>query len=151
MRVIRILILFITLITTTSMAQAAFSTLTTWQGVYVYHGYGGHTEGGSPITLDMTLTISPTGDCKLEREGFQRNDEIICSTVWKDNAVDIVFKSYPGGKIENEYGIAVYKPGERLFSLYPKGKRDGLITVWGRLKPGFEKKHGHFFQRAKKK
>ena len=77
-------------------------------------------------------------------------DRIICSVSKNRNGIDILFKSFVDGNIENEYGIVEYKPNERLFSLFPKGKT--ILTDWGSLKPDFVKKNrGVFFERKMQK
>jgi hypothetical protein len=132
-----------------SCAQAADNTFTAWHGTYNYSGSGGREAAGIAVFLDITLTISSSGDCKINREGYQIMDSMVCSVSKNYDGIDILFKSYPGGKTENMYGVAVYKPGERLFSLFPKNGGKTLITDWGRLKPeGYAKKsRGVFFKR----
>jgi hypothetical protein len=149
MRTISLLMLCAVLILSCD-AHAASNVVTEWQGTYVYHGNGGKTVGGSPVLLDIALTITRSGDCRLTREGFQRDDELICFISKNNKGIDVLFKSYPDGKIENEYGVTVYKLGVRLFSLFPGIKKGELTTEWGKLKPSFEKiKRGAYFKRAK--
>ena len=96
--------------------------------------------------LDAALTVSPSGSCKISEDGYQLEERIICSISKNGNGINILFKSFADGKVENEYGVVVYKPNERLFSLFPKGKT--ILTDWGSLKLDIvNKNHGIYFKR----
>jgi len=120
-----------------------------WNGIYNYNSYGGRDAGGIAIFLDISVSISPSGECKIIRQGYQIMDSMNCLVRKKDNSIDIMFKSYPGGKSVNEYGVAEFKPSDRLFSLTLNKKNDSIVTEWGKLKPeGYAKGNkGNFFKR----
>lgn len=131
------------------LAQASMDNIfSIWHGTYIHSGYGGTTAGGSPIIINTVLTITSTGGCQISRDGFQTMERIYCSVSKVDSGINILFKSYSDGKIENEYGTISYKPNEKLFSLHPIGQSELITTVWGSLKPDFiQKKRGVFFKR----
>lgn len=149
MKKANMLVVILLMIFTVSCAQATDKVFKDWQGTYNYSGYGGREAGGIAVFLEISLKISSSGDCKISREGYQIMDSMVCTLSKKNNGIDILFKSYPGGKTENEYGVAVYKRGERLFSLIPESNRNILLTDWGRLKPkGYAKRNrGVYFKR----
>lgn len=150
MNVARLFLISLILIFSSQYVHASDSSLAAWYGMYEYQGTGGHTVGGSPIWLDAVLTISPSGSCKISEDGYQIEKRIICTVSKNGNGVDILFKSFADGKTENVYGIVVYKPNERLFSLFPKDKT--ILTDWGSIKPDIVKKNrGVFFKRKTQK
>jgi len=127
-------------------AQAADTSISTWQGTYNFSGSGGREAGGIATFLEIKLALSSSGGCEIIREGYQVQDSMVCSVSKNKDGIDILFKSYPDGKTQNEYGVAVYKSGDRLFSLFPKGNGKTLITDWGKLKPeGYVKKKKYIY------
>ena len=119
-----------------TVACAADSSASPWNGEYVYEAYGGHTFGGSPITIRMTLTIKKNGSdesCLLRADGFQRLDRIVCATSKQDNKLEVKFKSYTDGRSVNAIDIAIYKVGEVLFILEKvegKDKQTRYVPHW---------------------
>jgi hypothetical protein len=131
-----------------SYAQGAVD-VKSWQGSYEYSG--SFFDGIQSVISDITLTIGADGSCSLLWEGFQRDENLVCAIVksaQQADGVDVEFLSYPDGKLENAFGVAVYHPKERLFSLIKKG--DGkLITVWSaKYQPPKTKKSGLFFEKT---
>lgn len=111
-----------------------------WKGRYYWQGEDGYDGGGTaatgnPIILQVTLTLSDHG-CAITEEGFQTDLAITCAAQPIPNGVTITFVSYGDGGLLNQYGVAVYKPGEVLFSLSHDGA-GRLITRWGSLQPDF--------------
>lgn len=101
-----------------------------WDGEYQFAGLGGETGGGSPIMMDITLTIKKSGSdgyCFLYADGFQTTDRIVCSLTDNGNKLEVKFKSYEDGKILNGHNVAVYKVGEILFVLEKKEGKDKKI------------------------
>lgn len=133
------------------IAQAAEGTTPQgWQGTYSYCGYGGSTTGGSQIIIDTVLNIAPAGGCNITQEGFQAMTGIICSVLKNKSGIDVLFETYANGRIENEYGVILYRPKELLFSLRASENDENIVTTWGTLKPDFVKENeGIFFKRTR--
>lgn len=107
-----------------------------WQGRYRYEHVAGRTAGGSGIAVTYDLALGPAsarGGCVLTMQGFQTDERILCQTRAEGERLTVAFHRYPDGRTVNRYGVAVYKPGEALFTLVPEGA--GLTTRWQRLKP----------------
>jgi hypothetical protein len=119
----------------TANAQPSSETIIKWNGNYSFSSNAGHTVGGSFISYRLKLMLSPSGSCKLEEDEFQLVSRIDCEVSQSGNGIDIIFKNFSKNNI---YG-SEYKPGDKLFSLYPKGK--SLITVWKNLYPEDFAKH----------
>lgn len=74
----------------TAIACMADSTENVWDGEYSYYASGGHTAGGSPIMVDITLKIGAQGgkeSCELNADGYQTYDRILCTAVVKKKSV----------------------------------------------------------------
>lgn len=116
-----------------------------WIGDYTY--FKSFSDGIQPIITDMKLKITRDGRCTLSWEGFQTDEHITCA-VQKDNSEDgiaVLFISYADGSLKNQYGLEIYKPKERLFSLV---KSDGkkITTVWSNVyRPDKANQVGQFF------
>lgn len=111
-------------------ACAANNSASPWNGEYIYEAYGGRTTGGSPIVIEMTLTIKKNGSdesCLLHADGFQRLDRIVCTTSEMGNKLEVRFKSYTDGRILNSIDLAIYKSGEALFVLEKTEGKDKVI------------------------
>lgn len=120
-----------------------------WQGGYEYQS--SFFDGTQSVITDIKLTIRSDGSCSLLWEGFQKDEGIVCKVdkpKEKVRGINVEFLSYPDGKIENMYGVEVYSPGERLFSLLKKS--DGtLITVWSeKYRPPQSHESGIFFEKS---
>jgi hypothetical protein len=119
-----------------------------WTGNYTYAS--SVSDGTQPIITDMELKISRDDHCTLSWEGFQTDQKIICA-VQKDKSADgiaILFVSYADGSLKNEYGVEIYQPKERLFSLV---KSDGkeITTIWSNVyRPDRANKAGRFFVKS---
>jgi len=98
-----------------------------WKGRYVYEFAGGATVGGSPIVATYTLTLDRS-TCHFQAEGFQTDEDIVCTTLPSGDTLDVRFKSYGNGQLEDKYGNAVYHVGDSLFILSNQGSK--LITHW---------------------
>lgn len=118
-------------------ADAADNLASAWSGEYRYEAYGGQTFGGSPITINMALTIKKSGSkesCLLHADGFQRLDRIICTANEKGNKLEVKFKSYSDGRTVNAIDLEIYKVGETLFTLEKvegKNKEIRYVPRWG--------------------
>lgn len=110
-----------------------------WDGEYSYGGYGGRTAGGSPIMMDITVSInSPKFKqaCVFQAMGFQTDTNIFCTAAIKSDVLEVQFKSYDDGGILNGYGNERYKVGEVLLTLkQPKDKKNQYAVRWGSYVP----------------
>lgn len=98
-----------------------------WKGRYIYEFAGGATAGGSPIVVTYTLTLDRS-TCHFQAEGFQTDEDIVCTTLTSGDTLDVRFKSYGNGQLEDKYGNPVYYVGNSLFTLSKQGSM--LITHW---------------------
>lgn len=123
-------------------ACSAVSSVGPWDGEYRFSGLGGETGGGSPIMMDITLTIknsASNASCSLNATGYQTFDRIICSTTDKGSKLEVKFKSYDDGKIL--YGddkIEQYKVGQVLFVLEKVQGEDNItryVPHWAAYVP----------------
>jgi len=99
-----------------------------WDGRYTYGATYGKTAGGSPVVMDYALKIAG-GSCRFSMDGFQTQEELLCSVSGNADKITLLFKSYADGEVLNSHGVAVYKPGQPLFALERKGGKD-LWTTW---------------------
>ncbi len=123
-----------------------------WQGHYRYEYDGGRTAGGSGIAVTYDLAIGPPGTrggCLLSSRGYQTDERIVCHADAAAETLSVTFHGYPDGKLTNRYGVALYKPGQVLFTLKRSG--DGrLLTMWEALKPDEKASaSGVFFEQAR--
>ncbi|HEX7026322.1 MAG TPA: DUF5991 domain-containing protein [Gammaproteobacteria bacterium] len=111
----------------------ACSAVEHWRGDYRYEAAEGQTRGGTPIVVEYQLRIGEQA-CRLDIDGYQVDETIVCDAVAGRTQLEVRFKSYPGGSLTNVYDVQVYKPGEPLFVL---SKRKGrLVTRWKSMYPG---------------
>jgi hypothetical protein len=99
-----------------------------WEGEYLYQDQLGKTVGGSPIVVDMNLSIKVDDSCLLVNNGYQVSGKIVCKAVSNSTGKQITFVSYDSGKIEKEYGVQQYQVGEVLFGL--EQSQDIVLTTW---------------------
>lgn len=108
-----------------------------WAGGYTYTYEGGRTAGGSPITVAYRLGIAadPKGKaCRLDIQGFQSNQTLLCRLGGSDTDVTVRFESYGDGSTLNAYGVKQYEVGEGLLTLRRAG--DGrILTEWLKITP----------------
>jgi hypothetical protein len=104
-----------------------------WRGDYHYQSSAGQTLGGTPIVVSYELRVGEQ-TCRLDVEGYQVSEIILCDPVDRKERLEVRFKSYADGSTTNVYDVQVYQPGELLFAL---SKRDGkLVTHWKSVYPG---------------
>ncbi|WP_366919977.1 DUF5991 domain-containing protein [Burkholderia cepacia] len=116
-----------------------------WQGRYEYQD--GFSDGIQPIITQITLVVRDGKECGLMWNGYQKNEEIVCSTRAERGSMEIRFVSFAGGEIENEFGVVQYRKGEVLFTL-ERTRDQRLLTTWGeRFVPPGVKKSGRYFSR----
>ena len=114
-----------------------------WDGEYSYGTAGGHTAGGSPVTMELTLTIKKSGadeTCLLNVAGFQTDERMVCTLTDKGNKLEIRFKSYDDKSLLK----IPYEVGGVLFSLEKaegKDKKIRYVPHWAAYVP-FEKDSG---------
>lgn len=120
-----------------------------WTGSYNYYVDEGRdgAGAGNAIGVDYRLTLGGRAGCRLTAQGFQTNQDIRCTATPVRGGVRIAFKSFADGRIENEYGTILYRPGAPLFTL-TRG-RTGIITTWGTLRPeGVRRASGRYFEKG---
>ncbi len=122
-----------------------------WQGRYRYEHAAGRTAGGTGIVVNYDLVLRPPdvrNGCVLTRRGFQADETIRCLTRREGQDLTVAFHRYGDGETVNRYGVAVYKPGQPLFTLAKAGE---LVTRWQGLKPDGEgvAESGVFFARVR--
>lgn len=118
-----------------------------WNGEYQYEAYLGKTASQTHVIVNYILVLDNDNSCRLNIQGYQVDNQILCRTVTEGHDIHITFKSYADGALTNPYGIAVYQPDGKLFSLK---KKDGeIVTTWHALKPDDNHTIGTHFKRAK--
>ncbi len=114
-----------------------------WNGTYIYVKNSGNTAGGTIISTEYVLKIDASS-CKLNIDGFQVEDRILCNAVSNDDVLSVKFKSYGNGSLLNDFGVSVYKVHDVLFSLTKSS--DVLITKWITESPDdISSKEGRYF------
>lgn len=109
-----------------------------WQGRYRYEHVAGRTAGGTGIVVTYDLVLRPPDardSCLLTIRGFQSDETIRCRTRREGQDLAVEFRSYGDGGTVNRYGVAVYRPGQPLFTLTTGAKP---ATRWQGLRPDGE-------------
>lgn len=124
-----------------------------WQGRYRYEHAAGRTAGGTGIVVNYDLVLRPPDvrdGCVLTVRGFQSDETIRCKTRREGQDLAVAFDRYGDGSTVNKYGVAVYKPGQPLFTL-AKGAGGKFATRWQGVKPDGEgvAESGPYFARVK--
>lgn len=127
-----------------------------WVGEYSYFESAGTTVGGSPIMMNIKLTIKnddPKSKCILEASGYQTDETLYCTASATNNTLTLFFKSFDTGSTTNEFDVEPYKAGEKLFTLERKsisGKQDKFIPTWASYLPfgDGEAKAGEYFEKS---
>lgn len=130
--------LFVALFLCQRAVVLANDVLAQWIGTYRYEWAGGRTVGGSPIMLDFQLDIGMSrteAPAKLTIKGFQTEEALLCDVDAAGPGISLLFRSYATGATHNQYGVEVYKPGERILRL-EKSTGGKLLTIWGAVSPG---------------
>lgn len=111
----------------------ACSAMETWRGDYRYQAALGQTLGGTPMVVDYELHVGEES-CRLNIDGYQVSEIILCDAVAGEARLEVRFKSYTDGSMTNIYDVQVYQPGEPLFVLSRRGGK--LVTHWKSVYPG---------------
>ncbi len=91
MILMRYFVLGIGLLVSACMAD---DTVNPWYGEYFYETAGGHTAGGSPIVMELTLTIKKSGlgeSCLFQAVGFQTYKKIVCTLTGNSDKLEVRF------------------------------------------------------------
>lgn len=108
-----------------------------WSGGYTYTYDGGRTAGGSAILVEYRLGIAadPKGKaCRLDIEGFQTNQTLLCRLSGSESDATVRFESYGDGSTVNAHGVKEYEVGEGLIAL--RRTSDGrIVTDWLKISP----------------
>lgn len=116
-----------------------------WAGRYSFENGLGRNAGGYYMTVAHRLTIGARG-CRLDAEGYQTDDHILCRAVPAGNTLSVNFVSYADGKVANQYGTILYRPGQTLFTLNRTPR--GIVTRWGAYQPDATRGAGKYFRRS---
>lgn len=98
-----------------------------WYGDYSYEHFAGETAGGSSINFTYRLHLGDDG-CRIDVEGYQTNEHILCSARMQGQSLLIAFRSYPDGRTVNANGVRVYPVGGHLLTLVRSTR--GVVTRW---------------------
>lgn len=120
-----------------------------WAGKYSYRDSFGQAGGGDPNYIEMDLTLSKNGACRLERRGYQLDDAIICSIRNRGlSQIDVRFLLFSTGIVKNTYGVVIFRPGDILFSLSLDATASLLTTHWGAIDPTGVTAVGKYFLKS---
>ena len=111
----------------TATVPAAAPSQAGWDGTYRYAFDGGRNAGGDATIVTYTLVLTPT-TCRFSAEGYQTDEDILCTATRTPERVDVAFKSYADGSTNDAYGNAVYSVGDSLFALERNGAQ--VFTRW---------------------
>jgi hypothetical protein len=116
-----------------------------WAGVFDYQQNAGQNVPGQAIIVDYRLNLGTAAkpQCTLAMEGYQTDETIICTAFATGNGLAVLFKSYEDGSVLNKYGVAEYKPGGVLFTLFRSGP--SIKTMWGDLATNVPLSSGAYF------
>jgi hypothetical protein len=133
MKMLQAIVLGASLIAT---ACTANDSLSPWHGEYLYETAAGHTAGGSPITMELTLTIKKSAlseSCLFQAVGFQTYKKIVCTLAGNGDNLEVKFKNYEEGTL-----LKKYKAGEVLFVLEKSDGKDNktrYVPHWAAYQP----------------
>jgi hypothetical protein len=102
-----------------------------WDGAYLFEQPIGPGAGGLQLFVNHKLTIGPEGGpngCRIEADGFQTNERLLCKATPNGDKLDVMFASYADGKQVNAHGVKIYQPNQKLFTLGHKG--NAVTTDW---------------------
>jgi hypothetical protein len=126
--------------------------LRAWPGRYEYVDSAGQTAAGTGIVVTYRLEISNAEPSRaiLRIVGFQTDQALRCSISATSGEMTARFLNYEDGGATNEFGVAVYQPGQALFTLEPGKDTRDLVTNWLALKPaGIHGSSGKYFEKAR--
>jgi hypothetical protein len=113
--------------TTAATVPVAAPSQASLDGTYRYAFDGGRNAGGDATVVTYTLVLTPT-TCRFSAEGYQTDEDILCTATRTPERVDVAFKSYADGSTNDAYGNAVYSVGDSLFALERNGAQ--VFTRW---------------------
>lgn len=102
-----------------------------WGGTYVYEAAFGRTAGDTGVTARYELRLDgrPGGECRIAIDGFQLDEELLCTAEVQGDALTLRFRAHGDGAAANRYGVVVYPPRAPLVSL--RRAADGTLeTLW---------------------
>ena len=109
------------------LSGAAFAA-SPWDGTYTFEQPIGPGAGGMQLFVTHTLIVGPPKGCTVVAVGYQTNQEIRCKAVPNGDKLDVSFVSHEDGKPVNPYGVKIYDPNQKLFTLDRKG--NAITTQW---------------------
>ena len=111
--------LLLTLLTLAICSAAVSVSAQEWGGLYRYNANFGRNAGGTTmrVTYEIAIEDGPTPDAEITADGYQTGNTLFCTSRTKGSSIELRFQSYPDGKMENEYGVKLYKKGDVLITL----------------------------------
>jgi hypothetical protein len=90
-----------------------------WGGLYRYNANFGRNAGGFAmnVTYEIGIEDGSDPDAEITADGYQTSNTVLCHSRTKGNSIELRFWSYPDGKMENEYGVKLYKKNDVLLTL----------------------------------
>ncbi len=90
-----------------------------WGGIYRYNANFGRNAGGTLMRVTYEIAIEDGSDpgAEISADGHQTSNTVFCTTRKKGSSLELRFESYPDGKMENDFGVKLYKKGDVLITL----------------------------------
>ena len=102
---------------------------------------------GAATFIDQRLTLEPKA-CRLTTQGYQQDTDIRCTATPRGDGLQISFVSFGDGRVENQYGVRLYRPGQPLLLLTRQG--GALTTTWQGYQPAMKgAPSGTFFHKTR--
>jgi hypothetical protein len=137
------LFLSVLIASTFSLAACAQDT---WLGTYQYVAELGENVAEDKVIVEYIFRLT-SQECKITAQGYQMDEAILCSAEPTGKILNVRFKSYEDGSTQNIYGVAVYNPGEVLFTLSLDNQN--VVTTWKELTPDESCSSGIYFEKVK--
>lgn len=134
--------IFLSTLVAWSISLGACAQTESWNGTYEYEALLGENAAEDQVIIEYSFFLSEN-KCQVTSQGYQTDEKILCYTEEKSNQLDVKFKSFADGAVENVYGVQIYPPKSTLFKLV---RSDGKITTtWGTLSPDDSLSTGVYF------
>lgn len=113
-----------------------------WYGTYTYEASLGENAAEDQMIIQYSFTLTKD-KCLVTSQGYQTDEQIICTTESSGKNLLVKFKSFENGSTENIYGVETYKIGSILFKLTPVD--EAVLTTWRSLAPEESLPAGKYF------
>jgi hypothetical protein len=104
-----------------------------WAGDYTYDADLGRNVADTGMVVTYSLHLQGT-DCTLQAEGYQTDENLLCTVKPTGAALEVRFRSFADGTTKNTYGNEPYHRDQTLFTLThtPNGR---IVTRWAAYQP----------------